>query len=57
MNEERAGMPDAVSPIQVCEICGPDKRPEQVFQCMVCLKYFCVAHYGVWAHDCFTHEG
>ena len=43
-------------PTFVCNVCGPDKPVEQVFQCTVCLKDFCVTHLGTWVHDCYQNE-
>lgn len=40
----------------VCEVCGVDRPVDQVFQCTICLKYFCVNHVGPWLHDCYTNE-
>jgi hypothetical protein len=40
----------------ICELCGPEKPVEKVFQCTVCLKDFCVPHLGTWQHDCYQNE-
>ena len=43
-------------PSFICDVCGPEKPAEQVFQCTVCLKNFCIDHLGTWAHDCYQNE-
>lgn len=40
----------------ICDICGPEKPAEQVFQCTICLKDFCVSHIEASLHDCYHNE-
>ncbi len=49
-------MEGATRPQFICNICGRDKPVQQVFQCTICLKDFCVIHIGPWLHDCYTNE-
>jgi len=44
------------APSFICDVCGPEKPADQVWQCTLCLKYFCVTHIGPWTHDCYVNE-
>ena len=56
MTVEGVGVEGATRPQFICNICGRDKPVQQVFQCTICLKDFCVIHIGPWLHDCYTNE-
>ena len=53
---ERASAPDVKPATFICEMCGADKPVDQVFQCQICMKEYCVWHLGTWIHDCFHNE-
>ncbi len=56
MTVKEADVAGEKKPTFICDFCGPEKPADQVFQCTVCLKDFCVVHLVTWAHDCFHNE-
>jgi len=56
MEKVEAPASDARPSAFICEMCGPDKPVERIFQCQICLKDFCVEHLGAWIHDCYHNE-
>jgi hypothetical protein len=56
MNEARHEPPAETQKTFICEICGPEKPANQVFQCTVCVKDYCVVHIGSWVHNCYDHK-
>ena len=56
MNEADQRPPAESEKAFICEICGPDKPANKVFECTVCNKDFCVAHLGTWVHNCYENE-
>lgn len=44
--------PQKDRPTFICEMCGPERPVDQVFQCTLCTMSFCVQHLALKHHYC-----
>jgi hypothetical protein len=47
----------ASKPTFICDFCGPSRPAEEVFECTLCIKKYCVKHLAPMAHYCFGALG
>jgi hypothetical protein len=56
MSENESSAPVEQKPTFICDWCGRDKPVEQVWQCTLCLKDYCVNHINPSFHNCYVNE-
>lgn len=53
MAEKQSEAPRETKRSYICETCGAGNPVEQVWQCTVCQKNFCVRHLEGTLHNCY----